>query len=172
MKKALEAHAVVGGGTVERWDGQVVEAEVDAELGAVVDQVVEEHAAVGGGTGLVGDDRISEAELPGLLEVGIAGFGECGSGFGGKGIEGLKQLFTRLKFQGGEFGGGEIHARRGENVSAEAGQAGDVDGETAHGHGFVMTLEIGLVGWDALKRGAGSGHFVIEVLEENFCDSH
>lgn len=26
----LEAHPVIGGGTVQRWDGKVVEAEVDA----------------------------------------------------------------------------------------------------------------------------------------------
>ena len=137
-----------------------------------MDQMVEEHAAVSGGTGLVGDDRVSETELPGLLEVGVAGFGESGPGFSGKSIEGFKQLLTRLKFEGGKLGGGEIHARRGENAGAEAGKTGDVNGEPAHGHRFVVTLEVGLVGWDALKCGAGSGHFVVEVLEENFGDRH
>jgi len=137
-----------------------------------MDEVVEEHAAVGGGTGLVGDDRVSEAELPGLLEVGVAGFGECGSGFGGKGVEVCEELLAGLEGQVGEFSCGEIHAWRGEDGGSEAGQAGDVDGEATHGHGFVVTLEVGFVGWDALKRGAGSGHFVVEVLEENFGDRH
>lgn len=35
----------VGTGAVEGGDGDVVEAEVDAELGGVVDEVVEEHDA-------------------------------------------------------------------------------------------------------------------------------
>ena len=45
----LEAEVVVGGGAVKGRDGQVVEAEVNAELGAVVDHVVEELGAVAGG---------------------------------------------------------------------------------------------------------------------------
>ena len=47
----LEAQAVVGGGAVEWGDREVVEAEVDAELRTVVDEVVEEHGAVEDGAG-------------------------------------------------------------------------------------------------------------------------
>ena len=46
LKWPLEAHAVVCAGAVERRYGLIVEPEVDAELGAVVYDVVEEHGAV------------------------------------------------------------------------------------------------------------------------------
>jgi len=44
---ALRREGFVGGGAVDAGDGDVVEAEVDAELGAVVDEVIDAHVPVG-----------------------------------------------------------------------------------------------------------------------------
>ena len=44
---ALHRYLLVGGGTVEGGDGDVIEAEIDAELCCVVDEVVEAHLAEG-----------------------------------------------------------------------------------------------------------------------------
>lgn len=54
----------VGGGAIEAGDGDVVEAQVDAELGDVVDHVVEEHGAEGESTRAVEDDLFAPGELP------------------------------------------------------------------------------------------------------------
>ena len=59
---AYFAHLLfVGGGAVESGDGDFVEAEVDAELSAVVDEVVEEHGPIEDGSGAFGDDFFSPA---------------------------------------------------------------------------------------------------------------
>ena len=74
------AERLVGGGAVEAGDGDVVEAQVDAELGAVVDQVVEEHVAVGERARAVGDDVVAEGELPGLGQLCVGERGKGGAG--------------------------------------------------------------------------------------------
>src|ERR1700761_8742537 len=71
LEKLLVLHGFVGGGAVEAGDGEVVEAEVDAELGDVVDHVVEEEAAEHGGAGVV-----AEGEAPGFFEGFVAGVDE------------------------------------------------------------------------------------------------
>src|ERR1700753_3851692 len=76
LEKLLVLEGLVGGGRVEAGDGDVVEAEVDAELGDVVDHVVEEEAAEHGGAGGFGDDLRAEAEAPGFFEGLVAGVDE------------------------------------------------------------------------------------------------
>jgi len=51
----------VGGRSVESGDGDFVEAEVDTELAAVVDEVVEEHGAVEDGSGALSDELVAPA---------------------------------------------------------------------------------------------------------------
>ena len=63
----LEAHSVVCGGAVERGNGLIVEAEVDAQLSAMVDEMVEEHGSVEDRTRGVGDDLVAPRHLPVLL---------------------------------------------------------------------------------------------------------
>ena len=60
----LKPDLLVAAGAVEAGDGDVVEAEVDAEDGAVVDDVVHEEAADDGGAGHGEDDAVAAAEGP------------------------------------------------------------------------------------------------------------
>src|ERR1700761_9269900 len=76
LEKLLGLEGLVGRGAVEAGDGDVVETEVDAELGDVVDHVVEEEAAEHGGARGFGDDLRAEAEAPGFLEGLVAGVDE------------------------------------------------------------------------------------------------
>jgi hypothetical protein len=46
-ERLLHGDLFVSGGAVERRDGNVVEAQVDAELRSVMDEVVEAHLAEG-----------------------------------------------------------------------------------------------------------------------------
>jgi hypothetical protein len=80
IKDSLELF--VGGWAVESGDGDFVEAQVDGELAAVVDEVVEEHAAVEDGSGSVGDYLFSPAQLPVGLQAFIGGGLEGVTGFG------------------------------------------------------------------------------------------
>ena len=64
--ESLWGEGFVGGWAVDAGDGQVVEAEVDAELGAVVDHVAEEGVSEGTGAGVFADDVAAVGELPGL----------------------------------------------------------------------------------------------------------
>src|SRR5580658_467408 len=76
LEALLSTEGFVGGGAVEAGDGDVVEAEVDAELGDVVNHVVEEEAAEHGGSGFFADELLAEAEAPGLLEGFVVGVDE------------------------------------------------------------------------------------------------
>src|SRR6185437_7791065 len=104
-RELLGAERFVGGGAVEAGDGDVVEAEVDAELGDVVDHVVEEEAAEHGGAGSVADELGAEAEAPGLHQGFVAGVDEGSA------------AFLRTVVERGEGGGaalpleGEVRAR-------------------------------------------------------------
>jgi len=61
---ALRGELFVSGWTVESGDRDVVEAEVDAQLRGVVDEMVEEHLPEGERARIVADDMLAEAELP------------------------------------------------------------------------------------------------------------
>ena len=94
------------------------------------------------------------------------------SGFGGSGVELAKELFAGLEDHGWELVGCEIEDVGGEDDAAKLRQGGDVDGEAAHRHGFVVTLEFRVGFGDPLQRGAGALHLGIKVLEEDFGDRH
>src|ERR1700761_2087401 len=87
LEKLLVLEGLVGRGAVEAGDGDVVEAEVDAELGDVGGHVVEEEAAEHGGAGCFGNDLRAEAEAPGFFEGFIAGVDEGVAAFVGGVIE-------------------------------------------------------------------------------------
>ena len=76
IQRLLWGPLFVGGGAVEGGDGDLVEAEVDAELGDVVDHVVEEHGAEGEGAWAVEDDLLAPGELPVGGEVLVGRGGE------------------------------------------------------------------------------------------------
>lgn len=164
----------VGGGAVETGDGEVVEAEVDAQLGSVVDEVVEEHEAEGLGAGELRDDVFAVGELPDHGEVFIGGGGECCAGVDEVCVKGGEHGFCGFEDEVrlGELAVGHVHAGFGEDVLGEEWQGGDVHGETAHGHGLVVTLVVGLFVGDALEGAASAGHFSVEVFEEKFGDGH
>src|SRR5581483_9585151 len=77
----------VGGGAVEGGHREVVEAEVDAELGDVVDHVVEEEAAEHGGARAFADELLAEAEAPGSHEGFVGGGGQRGAALGSGVVE-------------------------------------------------------------------------------------
>ena len=98
--------------------------------------------------------------------------GEGFASFGCEGVEVGEELLAGFEGCGGEWGGGHIHHIGGEDVGAESTKGGDVDGEVAHGHGLVVTLEGGVAFGDALEGGASALHLSVEVLQEDFGDSH
>jgi hypothetical protein len=81
MPSGVRLHgAFVGGGAVDRRDEDVVEAQIDCELAAMVDKVIEDPGADGG------DARHGEhlltvvQEAPGLVEIGVGSAGDGGAG--------------------------------------------------------------------------------------------
>ena len=66
----------VGGGAVERGDGDVQEAEIDAELGDMVDHVVEEEVAEHFCARGFANELLAEGEAPGPHEVVVGSGGE------------------------------------------------------------------------------------------------
>ena len=73
---------LVGGGAVGGGDGDVVESEIDAELGAVVYDMIEEQGADGEVAGAVIDGVTFVGELPGLVHCAVGDFLEQGVGGG------------------------------------------------------------------------------------------
>jgi len=170
----LRRPLLVGGGAVERGYGDVVEAEVDAELCSVMDEVVEAHLAEGKRARTVRDDLVAEAELPWSDELLVAGGREGSPAFRG----GFVDLFEGV-LPGGEFkrhvsafGVGHVHAVIYEDVVAEHGDGGAVHCEFSEGHGFVVTLPVVLAFGDPLEGATGVGYLDVVVLEEYFCDGH
>jgi hypothetical protein len=153
----------VGGWAVESGDWDFVEAEVDAELAAVVDEVVEEHGAIEDGSGALGDRLFAPAYLPVSLQVFVAGGLEGVAGFGAGFLEFGEELLSALEDHRGEFMVGEIEVVGGEDGSREFGEAGDVDGEAADGHGFVVRLPLRVVFGDAFEDAAGVLDFRVVI---------
>src|SRR5271168_4805535 len=82
----------VGGRAVGVGDGDVEEAIVHAELGAVVDEVAQAVAAEDGGAGARAHDAIAESERPWCGERGVGGGGEGGAEAGGGPVKGVERV--------------------------------------------------------------------------------
>ena len=131
-----EVRGFVGGGTVERWDRNIVEPQVHAELRAVVDQMVEHETAQHRhlGHGHEGDAILEQR--PGPEQIGVAGAGDGGAGGRGIAVEGRHQR----RAVGGRWGNGERFAA-GHHVQLilldgqhrPGGQVGQVSREPPHG---------------------------------------
>ena len=68
---ALKAHPVIGGGAIERRYRKVVQPEIDAELGTVMDLMVEKHGTEQQRARSIRDDLVAEGHRPVLFEVRI-----------------------------------------------------------------------------------------------------
>jgi hypothetical protein len=165
---------LVGGRAVEGGDGDVVEAEIDAELRSVVDEMVEAQTAEAERAGIVGDDLVAVAKLPRSGEVLVAGGRQGGAAFGGTFVELLESVLACREFQRHvrAFGVGHVHTVIYEDVVAEHSDGGAVHGEFAEGHGFVMTLPVVFSFGYALEGAAGVGYLDVVVLKEDFSDGH
>ena len=106
-------------------------------------------------------------------EVLVGGGGEGGAAFGGAGVE-VGEGCSRA--DEGRCVGHLVVARsmpsRGEDSEPKTGRVATCMARRAEGHGFVVTLEVGIDFGDALEGGAGVGHLDVVVLEEDFCDGH
>ena len=170
----LGAPLLIGGWAVEGGDWDVVEAEIDAELRGVVDEVVEEHLAEGERAWAVGDDLLAVAELPRCRESFVGGCGDCVTAGCCTFVEFIEAGLTGFKDKGGlrARGLGEVHAVVEDDVGTEEGEGGAMYGQFAERHRLVMTLPIVFAFGDPLEGAAGVGDLDVVVLEENFGDGH
>src|SRR5690348_9294892 len=119
----------VGGGAVETGNGNAEEAEVDRQLGAMVNDVVEAHGAerVVARQGEDGLAVVGQGPILTKLLVGDT-LKRLVSILGGA-IEGVDQ--HGVFFDAREASAGDVEARRADDGGAEAGQGCDVPGEPA-----------------------------------------
>ena len=89
------------------------------------------------------------------LQMFVGGGLEGVAGFGAGFLEFGEELLAALEDHRGELMVGEIEVVGGEDGGGEFGEAGDVDGEASHGHGFVVGHPVGFVFGDALEDAAG-----------------
>lgn len=166
--------ALVGGGAVGGGNGDVVEPEVDAELGAVVDDVVEEHGTDGIVAGAVVDRVAVVGELPGLMHGAVGCVFEESVGFGAELVEGCQKLGAGLHDERLVGGLGEVKVRRAEDDGEHARHLRGVGGELGEGCGLLVGLEVVFVEGvgNALEDDAGLAEFGVEFGEEKVLDGH
>jgi len=168
------AYLLVGGWAVGGGDGEVVEAEVDAELGAMVDEVVEEHAADGLVAGAVVDGLISLRELPGLVHGAVGGLFEERVGFGAVLVEAGEELGAGLHDERLAVGFGGVEPGGAEHEGEEGRKLRDVRGQLRHGHGLLVGLEVvhlQVLG-NAFEDGAGLAKLLVKLGKEKVFDGH
>ncbi len=165
----------VGRGAVGAGDAEVLEAHGDAELGAVVDEVVEDPGTEDTVLRIGDPDLAVGAHLP----VGVPLFrchGDKGfAGFGAVGVEALEES----SLAGGDVGlelvvGGEDESVCGEGRDGPfAGGLDDVADEAGHGHGFGVRLEAAVVLFgNGGEEFAGGRDFAVEFGDEFCLDIH
>ncbi len=91
---ALLHFPFIGRGAVKGRDGELVQPQIDAELGAVMDHVVHDAGAQDGGARQAEDRSATEKERPGLPQVRVAGPGDGGA----RRVEELQRQVADLAF--------------------------------------------------------------------------
>src|SRR5258708_28659347 len=119
-KSPLKPHPVVRRRSVGRGHRFVIQAQIHAELGAVVYQVIEEHLAVGQEARAAEDGLVAETQVPRLRPGFIVRVLESGANLGSTFIESLDQLCRGFKRHWGHLGLPKIQFRGGEEYEAEA----------------------------------------------------
>ena len=139
--------------------GDIEEAEVDAELSAVVDHVVEEHTAVGLVAGRCAYDCAfagqGEGLVPGGVWVGFGGVDEAAD----EGVvlgEELVAVVDMRRILRGSSGICMSMPGESEHEVGEAGELGGVAGEAGEGHGLRVGREVVLAVRDGGEDIVGS----------------
>lgn len=165
----FDGRHLVGGGAVAAGNGDAEQAEIDAELGAVVDHMVHGPFAVDGLTGVIDDGLAVPLHGPAFRHFGIGGGGKGGAGFGEVGVEAGEHPDAGFALPVHHFGGGfrgENEFGLGEGDEAPFGEIGDVPGEAAEFHGFVVGLPEEMVVRDQSQEFTGDGEFLVESRKD------
>src|SRR6266852_1572268 len=165
----------VGAGAVKAWDGDIQQAEVDAELGTMVNQMVHHHAA---NTSYArhGEDLLTTGEqLPTLEHFLIAHGSERGARLRGFLVEHGKNILAVFSF--GRLVRRAVHRSivellRIDGHGGPSGQRRDVPGKPADRAGFVVRFPVPFVVGDAFENSAGVLHFLVEFTKHGLADSH
>src|SRR5258707_2298380 len=165
----------VGAGAVKAWDGDIQQAEVDAELGTMVNQMVHHHAA---NTSYArhGEDLLTTGEqLPTLEHFLIAHGSERGARLRGFLVEHGKNILAVFSF--GRLVRRAVHRSivellRIDGHGGPSGQRRDVPGQPADRSGFIVRFPVPLLVGDALENLAGVLHFLIDRKSTRLNSSH
>jgi hypothetical protein len=167
--------AFVGGGAVDRWDGHVIQAQINRELATVMNCVIDGEAAQDGDL-RHGENLFAAAQQrPGLHEFFVASTDDGGAGFGDVFVEYFEQLFSRSHEEwliAGAADRTEIERVLGDCGFAPAREFGHVTGEAADGHGFFVRLPIRVAFRDAFEDRSRSRHLVIEFRKNAVAYRH
>src|SRR5262245_27969079 len=149
-----------------------VQAQVDAELCAMMDDVVEENLAVGHETRSFEDRLALKRQLPRLAPPAVRHAFERTAHLRRAFVEHADKLPCGLERQRRVAALREIKPRLGQDSEPEARQLGDVRRKSSERHGFGMRDEISLTARDALQHRARFLHFLVELWKEQISDWH
>src|SRR5580700_1335595 len=155
--------AFVCGWAVESGHRDIVEAIVDAELGAMVDQVVHDHAAEDCGARHGENGLAVLQQSPQLHELFVGGAGEAGASLLCAFVEDGENFFAILAV--GHFNllaaWSDVEIIGLKHRGSPAGHHSNVIREPAQGSGFGVRLPVPLVIGDSFEGFAGVGKFLI-----------
>src|SRR5713101_7470232 len=147
-----------------------VQAQIDAELRAVMDDVVHEHLAVGEKTRSLEDRLALKRQLPRLGPRRVWHVPERVSNLGGGFVERPNELCPGLVRQRRKAALREVQPGFGKDREPEAAELGDVRRKLSERHGLGMRGEVAFASGDALERRARLLHFVVEFRQEQIVD--
>ena len=163
---------LVGGWAIHAGDGDIHEAQVDRELGAMVDEVVEDDGAQDLLAGHGHDGFAGPLHGPYGEQLLVGCGGQGGVGVGDILVEALEQLRASSRLEWGELAG--LHGKDLDlhGVGDPAGEFGDVSGEVVDVPGFPVRLIVEASVGDALEHLACVGHLLIELGEQSVTNRH
>ncbi len=141
----------------------------------MMDEMVEAHSANARDTRHGENLLATGQQFPTFRHVGVADFGECGTGFGGAFIKSVKEFlavgdFRRLK--GGAANGGVIEFLRIDGHGDPLRNSADVGGEPAESAGFFVGLPVPLFIGTAFQDFASVFHLLVEFGQHGLSNGH